>query len=741
MLVAEIDFETYSEAGFIFNPETRKWSGPPNSKFKGLPAVGIAAYAEHPSTEVLCCAYDLHDGKGRRLWKPGDNVIDLNGHTIDMPQDLYVHVFNGELIEAWSVSFERWIWEKVCVVKYGWPEVFNHQWRCAMAKSRAHALPGSLEKCGNVLDITAKKDKDGVRLLNKFSMPRNPTINDPRTRIKPEEDPEDAEKLYAYCRRDIESESEISSILPSLPDFELAFWQADQEINHRGAQVDVVAVKRCIQILDQAYIKYNDRINKITDGKVTSVTQLPKMLKWVQSQGVNASSLDKQNLINLLADDTLPFDVREVLKIRQLLGGSSVKKVYALLNQSTQSGRIHDLFVYHSARTGRAAGSGPQPQNLPNSGPMVRFCNSCARHYNLSSSDCPWCGSNFHIMIEWGRGAAHDAFETLKSGSLEVLEYYWGSSMDIIAGCLRGMFIAAPGHDLVCSDYSAIEAVVLAALSGEEWRMDVFRTHGMIYEMSAAKIKNITLEELLAHEDRAKLRKMGKIADLASGYGGWVNAWKNFGADNYFEDDFAIKDAVIAWQKANPNIVEFWGGQKRRWKKEYFGIEGAAIQAVLSPGTEYAYRGITYVVMDDVLYCRLLSGRNLTYHKPRLRASDRAYFEDTYTLSYEGWNTNPLSGASGWCRMDTRGAKLVENIVQATARDILAHAIVLLEKSNYPVVLHVHDEIVAEIENNFGSVEEFERIMSSMPTWAVDDLGRPWPIVAKGGWRGDRYGK
>ncbi len=175
---------------------------------------------------------------------------------------------------------------------------------------------------------------------------------------------------------------------------------------------------------------------------------------------------------------------------------------------------------------------------------------------------------------------------------------------------------------------------------------------------------------------------------------------------------------------------------KRRWKKEYFGIEGAAIQAVLSPGTEYSYRGITYVVKNDVLYCCLLSGRNLTYHRPRLRQCDRAYYQDTYTLSYEGWNTNPLSGASGWCRMDTRGAKLVENIVQATARDILAYAIVLLEKSGYPVVLHVHDEIVAEVRKDFGSIEEFERLMSTLPTWAEG-----WPVFAKGGWRGERYGK
>lgn len=733
---AEIDFETYSEAGFVWNEDTRKWCSPPNSTKKGLPAVGIAAYAEHPSTEVLCCAYDLHDGKGKRLWKPGDTP----------PDDLFCHVVQWGLIEAWNVSFERWIWEKVCAVKYHWPVPDSSQWRCAMAKSRAHALPGSLEKCGNVLDISAKKDKDGTRLLNKFSMPRNPTLKDMRIRIQPEDDPEDAEKLYDYCLRDIEAEKEISSVLPDLPDMELNFWTADQAINRRGVQVDVSSVYKCVDILEQAYIKYNKKIQDITNGEVTSVTQLPKMLAWVKSQGIKTSSLDKANLQALLDDDSLPDNVREVLTIRQFLGGAAVKKVYAILNQVTKSGRIHDLFVYHAARTGRAAGTGPQPQNLPNSGPMVNCCNSCGRHYPLSNPDCSWCGSTLRVAeIEWGRIPAKDGFEAIQSGSLACVEYYWNDALTVISGCLRGMFIAAPGHDLICSDYSAIEAVVLAALAGEEWRMEVFRTHGMIYEMSAAKITGVPFQEFIDHKESTgqhhpMRKKVGKIAELASGYAGWIGAWKQFGADQLF-NDAEIKKSIIAWRNASPAIVEFWGGQKKNWKLKFYGIEGAAIQAVLKPGEEYAYRGITYVVRNDVLYCRLLSGRNLTYHRPRLIASTRAYAEDTYSLSYEGWNTNPKTGSSGWVRMDTFAGKLVENIVQATARDILAYAIVNLEKSGYPVVLHVHDEIVAEVKKDFGSVEEFEKIMSALPAWAVDDQGRPWPIFAKGGWRDTRYGK
>ena len=229
------------------------------------------------------------------------------------------------------------------------------------------------------------------------------------------------------------------------------------------------------------------------------------------------------------------------------------------------------------------------------------------------------------------------------------------------------------------------------------------------------------------------MRKLGKTAELASGFQGWIGAWKAFGADKFFSDE-EIKKSILSWRAASPKIVEFWGGQIKDWYPHCYGLEGAAIQAVLYPGTKFEYRGISYQVKNDTLFCQLLSGRYLTYHKPILRSSDRK--QDTYSLSYEGWNTNPKNGAIGWIRMDTYGGKLTENVVQATARDILAHAIVNLERNNYPVVLHVHDEIVAEVPENFGSVEEFESIMGLMPPWAAD-----WPIKAKGGWRGKRYAK
>jgi DNA polymerase len=729
-IIADIDFETYSEAGYYFNPETQKFDPPHGSKVKGLPTIGAAVYARHPSTQVLSLAYDLKDGDGKRLWHPDS--------TNGWPLDLFEHVVRGGLIEAWNVAFERWIWSYVCVPRMGWPVVDPKQWRCARGKAQAFTLPPGLETAGNVLDIKNKKLKDGRRLLTKFSMPRNPTKHDPRTRVLPSEDPADARLLYEYNLRDIEAEAELSSLIPDLSDFELEFWQCDQAINTRGVQLDLAAIRDCIVVIEQAYRRYDARISELTGGAVPAASELFKMRGWLMRQGVHVDSLDQASITELLTRDDLSSAVREVLQLRELTGLASVKKLYAMVNQATDDGRVHDLFVYHSARTGRAAGSGPQPQNLPNSGPEVRLCTECETHHRTDYEYCPTCGADSTGKpVEWNASAVQDAIDTLGTRSLDLVELQWGTALDTVSACLRGMFVAAPGHDLVCSDYSAIEAVVLAELAGETWRQEVFRTHGQIYEMSASKVTGIPFDEFLLEKATSgkhhPKRKLGKVAELASGYGGWIGAWKNFGADKFMSEE-EIKQAILAWRQASPAIVEFWGGQQRNWKPELYGLEGAAVNAINSPGQVFAYRGLSYRVVQDILYCTLPSGRHIVYHRPRLANSSRR--PGTLEISYEGWNTNPTQGPTGWIRINTYGGKLTENVVQAVARDILANAVVLLERAGYPVVLHVHDEIVSEVLETWGSLLGFEQIMSTMPAWAAG-----WPVVAKGGWRAKRYRK
>lgn len=694
---ATIDFETYSEAGFIYNKNTKKWEGLLNNTKKGLPGVGMAVYAKHPSTDILSLAFKLPDEE-IRIWTPNENDY--------IPSALERWIEDENLIEAFNVGFERWIWEEVAVKKYGFPPVAPHTWRCAAAKSRAFALPGHLGDAAKVLNTTAQKNKEGKRLLTKFSCPRNPTAKDSRLRILPKDDPKDAQLLYTYNVDDVKAELEISSRVPELSEFELKFWQCDQEINHRGVQLDIVSVLNCIRIIEQANKKYNDEVPILTNGAVNKTTEIARIRRWMESLGVVVPSLNEESIIELLKNPLLLPQIRRVLEIRQLIGSSAVKKLYAMLNQCTASGRLHDLFIYHSARTGRAAGSGVQPQNLPRG----------QEDFDVDS-----------------------ALNIISNCNLDEVEFTYGNATTAVSNCLRGLFIAKPGHDLISSDYSAIEAVVLAELAGESWRQEVFRTHGKIYEMSASLISGIPFEEILEYKEKTgkhhPIRKLGKVAELASGYGGWIGAWLNFGADEFLSED-EIKKSILSWRAASPAIVEFWGGQQRGYNTPcYYGVEGAAIEAVLYPGKRYYVdHHISFICTDTILYCMLPSGRELTYHKPQLELSSKR--PGTYELSFEGWNTNPKGGAPGWIRQTTYSGKLVENIVQAVARDILAYAIVNLEAAAYPIVLHVHDEIVSEVPQGYGGIEEFERLMSKMPAWAEG-----WPVVARGGWRGRRYRK
>lgn len=723
-VIADMDFETYSPAGYVWNEEEQKWDCPEGATKKGLMYVGAAKYTEHPEAEVICLAYDLKDGKGPRSWLP---------HCGYYPTDLFEHLNRGKLIEAWNCAFERWVWKNICEVKYDFPPLPFHQLRDAMAKSRANALPGGLDDCSVVLKLN-RKDPRGKALIQRFSIPQKPSKKDLRKRILVQEDPLNAQAFYEYNIQDIKVEAEISSKIPDLNEEELEFWIRDQAINLRGVQIDVEGVHSCITIIEQTIKKYTDKLPALTNGYVTSANQAAKIRHWAYDiYNIHMVNVKKETVEELLKDKTIPDILRSVLEIRSFISSNAVKKLYALKHQVTNDGRLHDVLIYHGARTGRATGQGPQPQNIPSKGPKINVCPICSKS-SLSGSECPWCGyEEFTIPLhpkflkkKWNLSAVEDALEVIKTRDLNSIEYFYTNAIPVVSGCLRSLFISAPGHDLICSDYSAIEAVVLAAIAKEEWRLEVFRTHGKIYEASASKITKIPFDEFELHEattgEPHPARTLGKIAELAAGYQGYTGAWAQAGADKFMSAEEIEKNAK-SWRNENPRICKLW-----------YGLSDAANDAVMNPGKEFNYGGFIYVCHLDTLYCRLLSGRYLTYHKPRLEPNTRT--GKGLSLSFEGWNTNQKYGAVGWVRMSTYGGKLTENIVQATARDILANAIINLEENEYPVVLHVHDEIVSEVQNSKGSIEQFEKIMNLMPFWAKD-----WPIKAKGGWRGKRYRK
>jgi len=720
-----IDFETYSEAGYTWLHELNKWAND-----GGLGEVGTPNYAAHPSTEILFLAYDLQDGWGPQLWLRG----------MPCPQALREHIEAGRILESHNLSFEWYNWHGVLVARYGWPALNPLQVRCSKAKARAYGLPGALDSVAKALGTTAQKDDKGKAMIKRYSMPRNPTKADPRRRIDPLTE-QDGMGFGMYCVQDVVTETAISGVIPDLSPYELEVWRLDQTINRRGVAIDVAAVHVLIAAYEDAARIGDEQMRNWTSGAVDGCSKVQQLIKWLETRGIYTDSVDAENIEAMISRhkdrDHLACSV---LRLRADVGSASVKKLYTLRSTTSADGRLRELFEYHGAHTGRWTGKGAQPQNLPSKGPKVVRSECCGaiRSAQLSSSPCPYCGigDKGHRKAEWGP----DAVDQVIADHVSI--HRWPDRIAAISGCLRGLFVAAPGCELISSDYSAIEAVVLAVLASEQWRIDVFRTHGKIYEMSAAKITGIPFEEILAHktttgEHHPARKGVGKVAELASGYGGWIGAWKAFGADEFMVEQ-EIKQAILAWRAASPAIVQFWGGQVVEvapWQfvPGFFGLEGAAVQAVLNPGQCYAVGRIVWGVQGDVLKCQLPSGRFLHYHRPRLeRTQCRRSGCDVWQLFYTGVD----SKTKQWRQLDTYGGKLTENVVQAVARDILADAMLRLEAAGYPVVMHVHDEIVSEVPHGFGSIEEFEAIMSTMPAWAAD-----WPLRAAGGWRGRRYRK
>ena len=710
-----IDFETYSEAGFHWNGA--KWVAPegfPQGK-KGLPAIGAPRYAEHPSTEVL----SLHYPGGR--WVPGDPP----------PQALFDHIAAGELIEAHNSGFEFYIWHYVCHSRMGWPPLPLAQCRCSMAKGNAYGLPGSLEKAGEVVNAPEQKNKQGKSLLNKLSIPRNPTKKNSALRLTPADSPELFAELYGYGDQDVRAEMSLSAFVPDLAPNELALWQLDQRINVRGVYVDPNGLAACLDIVKQARAKYTEELRKITGIPDITSDMLQQLKGWMAAHGVGMASMDADHVAAALKRTDLPPNVYRVLEIRSLLSSASVKKTYAIDRTVSSDGRLRDLFVYYGARqTGRFAGRGAQPQNLTAGGPEWVVCDECSIFQGSKGVwDCRACGAALSDSNEWDVNAIELALKLIATRDLPSIELLFDDALALVSGCLRGLFCAAPGHDLICSDYAAIEAVVLAMIAGEQWRINVFRTHGKIYEMSASKITGIPFEEFARYKEENNAhhpmrKKVGKVAELASGYQGSVGAWKAFGADEFMNDDEILQN-VRAWREASPAIVALWRG-----------LEDAAVMAIQNSGQCYQYQGISYGVYNDVLYCKLPSGRCLTYHQPRLHNDITPWGKPVLKITFMGWNSDSTKGPIGWMRRDTYGGKLTENVVQATARDILTDAMLRLDVAGYPIVLHVHDETVGEVPAGSGSIEEFERIMGDLPEWCAD-----WPVKASGGWRGKRYRK
>ena len=718
-ILATADFETVSFAGYLW--AAGRWESLPgfSSQKRGLDAVGTRVYVEHETFHPQLLAYDLmpqFDGACAWQWE--------YGQSFDVLAPLFDHIERGGLLESHNAEFEREVWNYFCVPKWHWPRLRIEQQRCSAVKSRAAGYPGKLAEVTRVLATPIQKDKDGDRLMKLFSIPRQPTKKDPRVITLPHEAPEEWARYKAYNLTDIRSEHQVSQRVPDLPPVEQRRWFLDQHINDRGMAVDSAGIEDCISIVEQAYARYGAEFRALTGG--IEPTELKQLQGWLSGRGVTMYDMTEKTIdamVERLTADCagtgeIPPPLR-ALQIRQMLGSASVKKLYALRAQTASDGRVHGMYQMFATHHGRTGGYGPQPANL----------------YK----------GQWHTPEEVNAALAVIATRSLRRSRGPA--YPKLGALDVVNNCLRSLFVAGTGMQLVSSDYSAIEGVVLAALAGEQWIIDVFNTHGMLYEAQISRMTGVPFEEFVRHKRETgkhhPLRQQGKLAVLSGGYASWINGWKKFGADQYYNGDAEIKAAILSYRDSVPAIVEFWGGQTRdkfKWneRQELYGLEGAAIQAVQNPGQCYKVGLISFQMgSDDTLYMVLPSGRFIQYHTPRLTAATRPYASPwELALSYWGWNTNPDKGPPDWIQMDLYGGVLTQNATGGTARDIMMHGMENITEDGYPIVMHTYDEAVAEVPIGWGDIEEFEAGLNDLP-----DYAKGWPIRAKGGWVGPRYGK
>jgi len=621
-----------------------------------ISASGAYRYTQSPDFELLLMAYAFDDEDVA--------LIDFAQGQTFPPRVL--EAFNDNTIELWAhnATFER-----LCLQAYG-INIPAERWHCSAVKSAYCGLPFSLDQVSKILDIDNKKKDTGKMLIRYFCMPCKPTvINGGRSRNLPEHAPEKWELFKEYCIGDVEAEREIEDVLSPyhIPRAERTIYAVDADINDRGVRIDIPMARRAVAVSEE----FNERLI----NRVVSITGLDnpnsgaQLKAWLEQQtGQSVTSLTKETLPVLAKQFKQNRKVVEVLEARSRLGKTSVTKYTAMLASAGEDDRARGLFQFYGAnRTGRWAGRLIQLQNLP---------------------------KNFIKNI-------HEPRSLLCAGDGDALELMFGDVQDTLSQLIRTTFIPSEGNLLYVADYSAIEARVISWLSGEEWRMEVFRGDGKIYEATAARMFNLPLEAIAKGSD---LRSKGKVAELALGYQGGVNALERMGGAKMGLGKDEMASIVKRWRKANPSIVALWSD-----------LQECAIEAVRWKRKSVSkFRGLAFDCDDYAMTITLPSGRQLFYKNARLKPDKWG----GSSVVYDGTNQETKQ----WGSVDTYGGKLAENVVQAIARDLLAYALIALRKASYPIVMHVHDEVVIDYVASTPdeTLSAICGIMALKPAWASD---------------------
>jgi DNA polymerase len=640
-----------------------------------LKIVGTQRYAADFSTEVLCCAFAVDDDPVK-LWRPGDPV----------PTEFVVAAQNRDwIVAAHNDAFEAAIEKQIMAPRYAWPVIAIEQHQCTQAMCLALGLPARLSAAADALELSNRKDAAGERLMHQLSKPRRAHKDEDPTKIYWFDDQDRLNRLYAYCVQDVEVERELFDRLPPLSPAEQAIWRLSYQINVRGFHIDRAFADAARKIAEQAGPEIDQEIAEITGGDVTTINQIAKLTAWLQDHGCSLQKLDKKAIEQQLTkrNDELSPLIRRVLELRAGGAQAAVKKITALLARAGDDDRIRGAFRYHGAATGRWSGEGAQPQNL--------------KRITVDNLD-----------------AAIVAVATGDHGHVKKL---YPKPLAVIGDCSRAMICAAPDHTLIGADFSSIESRVLAWVADEQWKLDSYRrfdaTHDPgdePYRVTAGKIfhaqpGNITKEQ----------RNAGKTCDLAFGYMGGINAWRKFEPDRFTDDE--VKTFNAEWRAAHPAIKRFW-----------YDVDRAALTAVRGRGRVVRCGPIAFKSTGSFLLLKLPSGRKLSYPQPRA-VGDEQRQHVVFADNAAGQFKECRNGNGAY------GGLWTENIVSGIARDLLAEAMLRIEAAGYPIVLHVHDEIVCEVPEGFGGTDEFTHLMTRKPAWALE-----LPIAAKA-WAGQRYTK
>lgn len=684
---------------------------------------GVYPYACDTSTDVLCIALKPGDDE-IVLWSP--RLKDVDQLDLDAPL-----IRDRELIDiieatnSWSAhnaAFERLIWHWVMVKKYGFSPIPLQQWHCTAAQAAAMALPRKLESLAIALDLPVLKDKKGHQCMLKISKPIKKTgeWNDDRDLLV---------KVCNYCIQDVVVEDMVEKTLPPLSPYEQEVWLLDQEINDRGVHVDYAGAKALHVAVKAEEERLLAEIEKLTNGSVQSAKQVAKSLAWLKANDVELDNLQKATVTEAVEglddiDESNPAKL--FLAMRQSLSKASVAKIPALLRGSCSDSRLRGLLLYHAATTGRWGGRLFQPHNLP-----------------------------------------RDSYKTEEEVEAVIDGKFEGCPIIAASRCLRGLVDAAPGKSLLAVDYSSVEARVTAWLAKEESALRVFRANLDPYKVSASQIYNVPYEKITKDQ-----RQVGKTAELALGYQGWVAAFHKF-AKNYgvsllsdadivncgadykrnitiemevvvkgkrqmktvrvrdkfkkvedfiqFRTDLVAADIIRAWRLNHPATKALWKG-----------LQEAAFDTIKT-GSPHSYGSIRFAMENDFLCMRLPSGRLLRYPYPKIEVRDTKYEKNKQTITFMGEDTYTKK----WMRLSTYGGKLTENAVQAISRDLLVNSMFNVRDWGYDIVFHVHDEAVVEYPglSDGHAVGAVENIMIQIPDWA-----RGLPLGAEG-WIGKRYRK